>query len=436
MSNRVLYVSHNHPSVRPGGAEGYALALHRAMRSTPNWESLFLAHAGPPLTSVRRYHEGALLALDDGASDEYYCYNEFAAFDTFNGRSTDKNVWTYISDFLRAFTPDVVHFQHTLFFGYDMIREVRNTLPNATILYTLHDFIPICNQHGQMLRTINDDQLCTHSSPRRCHECFPNHTPQAFFMRKRYIQAMLELVDLFIAPSEFLRQRYIEWGVAPERIRYEENGCAHDVPQESMLGEDDQRLRNRLGYFGQLNRFKGIHVLLDAMQLLQKEQVDAHLWIHGANLDLQSVDFQQQVADLVAGSSDKVTLAGRYEQGALPRLMAEVDWVIVPSIWWENSPLVIQEAFLHGRPVICSDIGGMAEKVTDGVNGLHFNVRDAVSLARALRHATTTPGLWNSLQQGIPKVNRMDEHVGTMTQLYLDLIASKRHSASADVVRL
>ena len=46
--------------------------------------------------------------------------------------------------------------------------------------------------------------------------------------------------------------------------------------------------------------------------------------------------------------------------------MASVDWVVVPSIWWENSPLVIQEAFGYGRPVICSDIGGMAEKVTDG----------------------------------------------------------------------
>jgi glycosyltransferase involved in cell wall biosynthesis len=436
MSSRVLYVCHNHPAVRPGGAEGYALALHRAMRSTPNWESVFLAHSGPPLTSVRRYHDGALLALDERAPDEYYCYNEFANFDTFYGWNTDKSLWTYLRDFLHAYTPDVVHFQHTLFFGYDMIREVRNALPNATILYTLHDFIPICNQHGQMVRTINDDQLCTHSSTRRCHECFPNHSPQAFFMRKRYIQAMFELVDLFIAPSEFLRQRYIEWGIAPERIRLEENGCAHDVPRASALDGNDQRLRNRLGYFGQLNRFKGIHILLDAMRLLQKEGVDAHLWIHGANLDLQTIDFQKQVADLVTGSSDNVTLVGRYEQDALPRLMAGVDWVIVPSIWWENSPLVIQEAFLHGRPVICSDIGGMAEKVTDGVNGLHFHARDAVSLARTLRRAATTPDLWHSLQKGIPTVHRMEDHVATLSQLYLDLIALKRHSADAAVVRL
>ena len=85
--------------------------------------------------------------------------------------------------------------------------------------------------------------------------------------------------------------------------------------------------------------------------------------------------------------------------------MAQVDWVVVPSIWWENSPLVIQEAFLHGRPVICSDIGGMAEKVDDGVNGLHFaKVGSPQDLARVLVDAVDTDGLWERLREGIPEV--------------------------------
>jgi glycosyltransferase involved in cell wall biosynthesis len=385
---------------------------------------------------VKRYHDGALLALDERFTDEYYCHNEFASYDTFNGWNTDKDLWTYLRDLLQAYRPDVVHFQHTLFFGYDMIREVRNTLPDAAILYTLHDFIPICNQHGQMVRPFNDDELCTHSSTRRCHECFPNHSPQAFFMRKRYVQAMFELVDLFLAPSQFLRQRYIEWGIPAERIRFEENGCAQQTPVPSSMDVVPERPRNRLGYFGQLNQFKGIHVLLEAMRLLEKDGGDAHLWIHGANLDLQTPEFQRKMADLLAACKDNVTVVGKYQPDALPRLMAEVDWVVVPSIWWENSPLVIQEAFLHGRPVITSDIGGMAEKVTDGVNGLHFRARDAVSLAQTLRRATTTPDLWHSLQKAIPDVYRMDDHVATLSQLYNDLMALRRRSAEPAVVRL
>src|SRR5439155_21227621 len=91
-----------------------------------------------------------------------------------------------------------------------------------------------------------------------------------------------------------------------------------------------------------------------------------------------------------------------YAHDELQRLMDNIDWVIVPSIWWENSPLVIQEAFAYGKPILCSDIGGMAEKVTHGVNGLHFHVRDPVHLAQRIREAASTPGLWENLRRGTP----------------------------------
>jgi glycosyltransferase involved in cell wall biosynthesis len=435
MSNRVLYICHNHPAIRPGGAEVYAHALHRAMRSTPGWESIFLARSGLPLTPVRRYHEGTHLSVVDGAIDEYYFHTDYAHFDDFLGWNAYKDLWTrYLRDFLQALRPDVVHFQHTLFLGFDIIREVRNTLPNAAIVYTLHEFVPICHRNGQMIRTINDDELCTHSSPHRCHECFPEHSPQAFFMRKRFVQAMFELVDMFIAPSEFLRQRYIDWGIPAERIRLEENGSGAYPATPTDEDRSDTSPRNRIGFFGQMTRYKGIHVLLEAMRLLESEGLDIHLWMHGTNLDLQSLDFQQQVADLLKGCEDRVTLVGRYEPEALPALMAKVDWVVVPSIWWENSPLVIQEAFLHGRPVICSNIGGMAEKVTDGVNGLHFRARDPQSLARTLRQATMTPALWPSLRRGIPQVQPIEDHAAKLSRLYIDLLSSRRRSAVAEPV--
>jgi len=388
-----------------------------------------------PLTPVRRYHEGTHLTVVDGASDEYYFHTDYVHFDDFLGSNAYKDLWTrYLRDFLQALKPDVVHFQHTLFLGFDIIREVRNTLPNAAIVYTLHEFVPICHRNGQMIRTINDDELCTHSSPHRCHECFPEHSPQAFFMRKRFVQAMFELVDMFIAPSEFLRQRYIDWGIPAERIRLEENGSGAYPATPTAEDRSDTSPRNRVGFFGQMTRYKGIHVLLEAMRLLKSEGLDIHLWMHGTNLDLQSVDFQQQVADLLKGCEDTVTLVGRYEPEALPGLMANVDWVVVPSIWWENSPLVIQEAFLHGRPVICSNIGGMAEKVTDGVNGLHFRARDPQSLARTLRQAIMTPALWPSLRRGIPQVEPIEDHVARLSRLYIDLLSSRRRSVVAGQV--
>jgi glycosyltransferase involved in cell wall biosynthesis len=112
--------------------------------------------------------------------------------------------------------------------------------------------------------------------------------------------------------------------------------------------------------------------------------------------------------------------------------MAEIDWVVVPSRWWENSPLVIQEAFLHGRPVICSDIGGMAEKVSDGVNGLHFRAGDAGSLALALERAATSADLWRTLQSQVPAIYDMESHIDSLRALYADQL-ERRALAAAEL---
>ena len=109
--------------------------------------------------------------------------------------------------------------------------------------------------------------------------------------------------------------------------------------------------------------------------------------------------------------------------------MAETDWVVVPSIWWENSPLVIQEAFFHGRPVICSDIGGMAEKVRDGVDGLHFRRNDAFSLAGAFETAATSPRLWKGLREGIREPHAMDTHVARLLDLYGEHVDRRKGAA-------
>ena len=92
---------------------------------------------------------------------------------------------------------------------------------------------------------------------------------------------------------------------------------------------------------------------------------------------------------------------GSYEQTELAQRMDKVDWVVVPSIWWENSPMVIQEAFANGKPVICAGIGGMAEKVRDGVDGLHFEVRNPFDLAETMIRAAVEPGLWQKLKANI-----------------------------------
>jgi glycosyltransferase involved in cell wall biosynthesis len=104
--------------------------------------------------------------------------------------------------------------------------------------------------------------------------------------------------------------------------------------------------------------------------------------------------------------------------------MRQVDWVVVPSVWWENSPLVIQEAFAAGRPVVCSGIGGMAEKVPAGTAGLHFRAGDPGDLADVMRRAATEPGLWDRLRAGLPTPHPMPAHVARLAGLYESLLTA------------
>jgi len=418
----VLYVCHNHPSVRPGGAEAYALELHRAMRASGEFTPLLLAKGGPPVGPTGGAHGGTPFAPVGDDGDEYFVYTDGYDFDWLFGTLPGKDFYTrHFRAFLQAYRPDVVHFQHTLFLGYDLLREVRNTLPDVPIVYTLHEFLPICHRQGQMVRT-GSGERCDRASPRRCHECFPEISPQTFFLRERFIQSHLSLVDVFLAPSRFLLERYVDWGIPRDRIRFEEYGR---LRPERVAETRPRAQRDRFGFFGQLNPFKGVDVLLEAMRLLGTggdATGGAHLWVHGANLDLQEGAFQNRFRELVEATKDQVTLVGRYDHGQLPRLMENVDWVVVPSVWWENSPLVIQEAFLHGRPVICSDVGGMAEKVDDGVNGLHFPAGDPIGLSRVLAQAASTTGLWERLRSGLPAIYTMDEHVQALQSLYTSLL--------------
>jgi glycosyltransferase involved in cell wall biosynthesis len=414
---RVLYICHDHPRVHLGGAEVYAYELYQAMRASGRFEPLLLARATKP---SHRPHAGTPFRWVDEDRNQVLWYPE--PFDGLFMTTHKKEQYTvHFHAFLSRYRPDVVHVQHTSGLGFDLIRQIRNSLPGVPVVHTLHEFQAICHAKGLMLRTFGEE-LCQEASPRRCHECFPEIPPQKFFLRERLIKSHLRLVDLFISPSQFLRERYVQWGVPPERIRFLENGrilASVEPGSAPPLGH--------VGFFGQLAPHKGVLVLLEAMKILAAAGYrDARLFINGANLESQDGDFVEQVRGRLAACGGTVMLRGEYAPAELAQRMREVAWVVVPSVWWENSPMVIQEAFMNGRPVLCSDIGGMAEKVRTGIDGLHFRAGNATDLAGALRRATSSPDLWRDLRSGIRPVYSMAESVEALALIYDSLIEQAR----------
>jgi glycosyltransferase involved in cell wall biosynthesis len=399
------------------------------VRANGQFEAIFVARVGPPL-SIDTPREETRFRVSDEDANLYYLYTNAKEFDPVFGTAREKALYTEDwRAFLRVHEPDVVHFQDVGWLGYDRGRETRRALPHAAIVFTLQGFDPICHHQGRMVRT-RTLELCYEATPRRCHQCFPDILAQNFFLREHLIKSDFELVDRFIAPSEFLRRRYIEWGLPAEKVHYEPQGRA---PVETASDPDDAGQRKRLGFFGEMSEFSGIPTLLDAMKILDREQAGIQLLVRGTGLDQQSEEFTTRIEGLLEETAGSVRSRGPYQPGNLAGLMASVDWVVVPSIWWEPNPLIVREALMHGRPVICSDIGGMAEWVQDGVNGLHFRVRDPYSLADTIRHAISTQGLWKELRSNIGVSYTVQEHAAAIEQIYSDLLErdTERTAAAA-----
>lgn len=418
----VLLVSHDHPAHRIGGVQVSVVELAEELRKQGRYVATIASRGDPDWTGWPGEPASRISQMGDDAGT-YLFSTEKDEFDRVRWTARRKGMYTREwRRLLRAVNPDVVHFRHTLWLGYDTVTETRHALPHVPIVYTLSDFNPICLHGGQMVRT-RTLELCERASPQRCHGCFPQVSPTGFLLRERFVKAALEHVDVFISPSEHLRRRFIAWGLAADRIVREDTGRRLLPP---LADPSDAGRRRRLGFFGAVTRFKGLDLLLEAVARLDAEGVEAELRIHASGLDENpSTEFDRRLRETLAAAPPSVRAFGRYGQGELPRLMNEVDWVVVPSLWWENAPLVIYEAMAHRRPVICADIGGMAERVRDGENGLHFRVHDARSLADTIHRAIESPDLWDSLRARLTPPHSLEDHADALTELYDRLLARR-----------
>ncbi len=403
---RLLMISHNHPALQPGGTEVVARTLFRQLRDQHGVEGLFLAAVSPPL---RNRHPGSMLQAVNGHPDEMLVW--LGHFDRFFLNQLDTHGLEALAPLIEQARPDVIHIHHPLLFGVETVDLLRRCAPNAKLVFTAHDYFALCTREGELLT--EDERLCPGPSLDRCRRCFPGRPGADFVLRDLALRDTLGTADAILVPGEFARTRFIAAGWPAERLEVMRNGIL-DSPAAPLRPSPDGR-RDRFGFFGHINRIKGARLLLQASAQLSAQGVAHRLHLHGGTAYQPEALVTGFRADLAAAPAARHT--GQYESDELPALMAQVDWVVMPSIWYENAPLVLLEAFHHGRPAICSGIGGMAETVRDGIDGLHAPVNDAQGLTDVMRSAVETEGLWDRLRAGI----RPPHSVAAMAEAHLAL---------------
>lgn len=369
----VCVVSHAHPDLSKGGGETAAYREVLALRAAGR--RAILVAAAEPLAG-----QEPILAH---AEDEYLFATE--------GMQEDRLFWADIAArrelvrFLARQPAGVFHVHHLWRIGLDLLAELMEARPDARFVVTLHEMLAICAHHGQMVRT-QGRELCRAATPTRCAGCFPDKAPRHFALRRATFLELLRRFDAVIYPSAFVQGRFRDWGLAARQEMVLENYLGDALAAAPRRAAAAAGMAGHFGFFGQPTPFKGLDVLLRGFALALRSEPGLALSVFGCERE-DALGIFPSLGPVLDQAGPAVSFLGRYGQDEVLGLMQTVGWVVVPSIWWENSPVVIQEAMRAGTPLIVSDIGGMAEKVRPGLDGLHFRRGSAPDLARVLREA-------------------------------------------------
>lgn len=318
--------------------------------------------------------------------------------------------------------PDVIHFHHLAFWGAECLSVAKRL--GVPVVVTLHDYWTICDAATLLKK---NGEVCTQGPKRRCSECiewypFPHNHPDSRLFRYRFreeLRARFELhehhlkhVPVVIAPSRFLIDKLIDAGLIVEaQAKVLKTG----YPGERRAARTPSSTGPlRLGYVGGVYESKGVHVLVEAMGHLSEMGVSATLEIFGI-LDWFP-DYVERLRAMADGLP--VEFRGRYEPDQVDQVLDRFDALVVPSVWYENMPITIHEAFRNGLPVLASNFGGMAEAVVEGRGGRLFPRGDARALAGLVAELEADRPQLERLAAASPPVPELTEVVDELLRVY------------------
>ena len=394
---RVAIFCHGHPRYSPGGGEHAAYALYQAINATPGWQASFWAAAPPGLLSpaeqircLSDHKEFLLLPSED--------YLLFAS----------KLILTEGSPLALAvceWQPELIHTHHFVGLGLDLFWALKRWLPSVPIVHTLHEFLALCPYNGFLLR--RDGALCFGPALTACSSCMPDVLIRQLMIRQELMHQWSVLVDHFVAPSRQLASLVCgSQLLSVQQIDVIENVLPSNVLDGAPLLDGVLPAVHCFGFFGNFLPVKGLDLVLKAVLLAKDQGCNLRLTIFGGLSLSQNKDscsrhvdsYEARVARLLELLGGNVALAGPYEQHQIPALMASVAWVVMGSRCRENSPVVIEEALACRRPLLVPGLGGMAEKVRDGLDGYHYQPGSSVALAELLMRCTADHEGWMQLR--------------------------------------
>lgn len=434
---RVLFVTTSYLPESVGGVELHVEGLTRALREGGH-EPFVFARTGradlPHLATARDEVDGVPVVR---------LANTFEDATTLTALYAHEGIADAFEQVLDDVRPDVVHVHHLTCLSTSILERL--AARGVPTVMTLHDFWMGCPRGQRITAGL---QTCPEIKLEKCVTCLRELWPHVLgrdpspdapdderaardrSQLEQYHATMRRLltgVDALVTPSDFMRRMYAAYGVPGVRV------VTNGLPTARFDGLQRRRgggAALRVGFIGSVLPSKGVHLLLEAFRRLGDPlAMSLHVW--GEVLPFHNDrTYGERLEALRAGFESAITLHGRYANDDLPGILAELDVLVVPSLWYEAFCLTIREAFLAGVPVLAANHGAMAEAIEDGRTGLLFETGDVGSLASGLRRLADDPGLRERLAAAARGTVRDEADTAVeLTGLYESLLAGREGPA-------
>ncbi|MBE0555943.1 MAG: glycosyltransferase family 4 protein [Proteobacteria bacterium] len=439
------------------GTETYTLELAQALKK--------MGHDPIVLT--------ALPLWENGGTDKFYFTYEYDGLTvhcldfnlkphaSFRQIYHRPELYSVYDEILGNIKPDIVHVTHIINHTATLLEVLRDK--NIPTVATLTDFFGICfnakldTEDGTLCRGPNEKSTnCLRCYLRKV-DIFPRQQLlNKHFMKNGFITyiasialpylaksplgknnyiadqilGVTERVDLLrrlygtyrsmIAPTDFLYEAYETNQFYPEKLHKINFGINRELVKAYQTPRKKTDSRIRFGFIGQIAAHKGVDLLINAYLRIKSDEIS--LSIYG------SPDQEAYMKELVRLSStgDRIEFCGTFPREELPARLSELDVLVIPSRWYENSPLVLLYALATRTPVIVTDVKGMSEFVKDGVNGYTFQKNSVEHLTAVMQRIVSDPSSIERLSQNAVYLKDVSDHAKDVLKLYTAALDGQR----------
>lgn len=244
-----------------------------------------------------------------------------------------------------------------------------------------------------------------------------------FIEKRERDKIIFHLSDRIVVVSKWLLEVLLLNKIPRKKIFF----SPHGLPPRVINYKGPRGFKNsgplHIGFIGRFNYIKGAHILIKAIRRLPKDlQVELRLY---GRINSQEDERYFQWLKKIAKNDVRIKFCGELRQENYRELMHNLDIIAVPSLWLETGPLVILEAFLAGIPVMGSNVGGIPDLVTEGVNGMLVKIGNIKAWARAIRWIYEHLQVLQEWASHIPEVRSNKEVSEEMIGIYEELLIKR-----------